>query len=185
MGDQSNITSAVLVPLSQAAITGGLTGFSVGCVAWLLAAESPATIGFTAGVVITSLSWLALRSGWEKRLSAILGIEAAPAEAETYSQLVHVEIVSEAGLQGDYLDLPGGEEKLIRLAKGLSEGKPFTVRFWTGKAGLYSGPDFERLRAELIARGLARWRSEHDTKQGCDLTAKGKAVMRGLAKRGK
>jgi hypothetical protein len=176
------LTSSVTVPLLQATVTGVLIGTTAGAGAWALSWENPGAVGLAIGAATATVAWLNYREGWEKRISAVLGIQQqAATSTAAYAQTVRVEVISDNAHAGDYLNLPGGRDRLMTLAQGLTSGKPLTVRTWAGGGGLYAGAEFDRLRTELIARGLARWQSEHDHRAGVTLTAKGAATMRGLA----
>jgi hypothetical protein len=179
---QETITSAVTVPLLQATVTGVLIGTTAGAGAWALSWENPGAVGLATGAAVAAFAWLTYRADWSDRIRAVLGIQQqAATSTAAYAQTVRLEILSDNAHAGDYLNLPGGGERLTELARGLTAGKPFTVRTWAGGGGLYAGAEFDRLRTELIARGLARWQSEHDHRAGATLTAKGAATMRGLA----
>jgi hypothetical protein len=180
---QETVTGAVIIPLLQATTTGALLGTTAGAAAWALAWEKPGAVGLAVGASVASFAWLTYRADWSERIRAILGIQeqAEIAKAAAFNQTVRVEVISDNAHAGDFLDLPGGRERLITLAQGLTSGKPFTVRTWAGGGGVYTGAEFDRLRTELIARGLARWRSEHDPRSGVELTSKGRATFRGLA----
>lgn len=52
---------------------------------------------------------------------------------------------------------------------------------WTGSGKPFSRPEYYTLRDELIKAGFGRWKNERHHAQGWNLTAKGKALMRGLA----
>jgi hypothetical protein len=181
---QETITGAVVIPLLQAVTTGALIGTTAGAAGWALRWENPGAVGLATGAAVASLAWVSYRADWSDRIRAVLGIE-PPTQTTTtaaaFNQTVRLEILSDGGRSGDYLSLPGGRERLIILAKGLTSGKPLTIRTWTGNNGVYSGSEFEQLRAELISRGFARWQSEHDHRAGATLTGKGAAVMRGLS----
>ena len=181
---QESITSAVLVPAGQAIVTGCFIGLAAGSIAWAVDAGNPAALGMASGASVAALAWFGLRSSWERRLESVLGVAsqpAAPAAALAYNQVIKVEVLSEGGRAGDFLDLPGGSENLIKFACGLQDGRGLTVATWTGSAGVYTRGQFEALRHELLKRGLVRWRNPHDPKGGAELTARGRATFRGIA----
>jgi hypothetical protein len=179
---QETITGAVVIPLLQAVTTGALIGTTAGAAGWALRWDSPGAVGLATGAAVASLAWVSYRADWADRIRAVLGIQQqAATSTAAYAQTVRVEVISDNAHAGDFLDLPGGRDRLMTLAQGLTSGKPLTVRTWAGGGGLYAGAEFDRLRTELIARGLARWQSEHDHRAGVTLTAKGAATMRGLA----
>jgi hypothetical protein len=179
---QETITGAVVIPLLQAVTTGALIGTTAGAAGWALRWDSPGAVGLASGAAVAAFAWLTYRADWSDRIRAVLGIQQQTATSTAaYAQTVRVEVISDNAHAGDFLDLPGGRDRLMTLAQGLTSGKPLTVRTWAGGGGLYAGAEFDRLRTELIARGLARWQSEHDHRAGVTLTAKGSATFRGLA----
>jgi hypothetical protein len=182
---QETIVDAVVIPALQAVTTGVLVGTAAGAGAWALAWDNPGAVGLATGAAVAAFSWLNYRADWAERIRAILGIEtthqAEAIQAATYNQTVRVEVISDNAHAGDFLELPGGRERLTELARGLTAGKSLTTRVWAGGGGLYTGPVYSRLCEELISRGLARWKSPHSAQSGVELTAKGRATMRGIA----
>jgi hypothetical protein len=182
--DKANqdLINAVVIPASQAGVSACLVGAFTGAGAALLGWPNPGAVGCMVGAGAGLLGWFSYRHEWARRVDTIAGVQEQLQAATVNAQTVRVSLDYNERMAGDFLELPGGRDKLFTLAEGLTSGKPFTVRAWTGAAGLYTGPDFERLRAELLARGLAAWKSPHDNKSGCVLTAKGRAFFAGLAK---
>ena len=180
---QESFTGAVLVPTGQAVITGCFIGLAAGSIAWAVGANNPAALGLASGATVAALAWFGLRSSWERRIESVLGVasQSAAAAALAYNQVIRVEVLSDGTRAGDFLDLPGGPDNLIKFACGLREGKPLTVATWTGSAGVYTRGQFEALRFELLKRGLVRWRNPHDPKGGAELTARGRATFKGIA----
>ena len=82
------------------------------------------------------------------------------------------------GRETDFIDLPAGPEQLRKLADGLLSGRQFALSAWSGAGAPFSRSEFERLRDELIKRGLARWRNANAQAQGAELTLPGRAVLR-------
>lgn len=82
--------------------------------------------------------------------------------------------------QMQFLDLPY-PDRLPVLAAGLSNGVPFTIDEWAGKDKLFSQGEFDILRDEMRARGLAVNRNPAAPNLGMTLTVAGKAVMRKIA----
>jgi hypothetical protein len=179
---QETITGAVVIPLLQAVTTGALIGTTAGAAGWALRWENPGAVGLATGAAVAAFAWVSYRADWSDRIRAVLGIQQqAATSTAAYAQTVRVEVISDNAHAGDYLDLPGGRDRLITLAQGLTAGKSLTTRVWAGGGGLYTGPVFDRLREDLIMRGLARWKNPHDNRGGVELTSKGRATFRGLA----
>jgi hypothetical protein len=173
--------NAVTIPAAQSLITGLLSGLASGAGATIANLPHPAYVGLGTFAIVTLGSWLAYRRDWSERLNVIAGVKQELQAARMEASTIRLEIISDNGHSGDYLALPGGREKLVKLAKGISSGMPFTVRTWTGKNGIYSPGEFDQLRAELIRRGLASWKSPHDNRGGAVLTCAGKSVIKRLS----
>lgn len=74
--------------------------------------------------------------------------------------------------------LPADDQQLAALARGLLvDGAPFSERRWTGRGKPFSDVGFEKLRGEMIRRGLAYWKNGKDKRQGSDLTVAGRRVL--------
>ena len=91
-----------------------------------------------------------------------------------------LEIKSDGGRTRQFLELPVDGERTFALAEGLAHGAPLTTSRWSGSRGIFSRSEFELVRDELVARGLARWRGGSRS-QGIELTLVGKAIMRKIA----
>ena len=76
------------------------------------------------------------------------------------------------------LDLPGTPESIAQLGRGLLLGRSFSEAEWCGRGRPFSKPEFVALRAQLVERGIVRWRDERSPAQGCELTHAGRAVFR-------
>lgn len=172
---QHTLKSGVLIPFLQAAATGLLFGLSLGGLAWALHWDSPLQWGLTGGALTSCAAWLLYRSAWEERLHP-----QPPQPPEIKEATIRVELVQDQGRRGDWIDLPF-PDRLPDFARGLTEGRALTTRNWAGGGGLFTGAEYSRLLAELVRRGLARWRSEHDHRAGAELTPPGKAIMRRLS----
>lgn len=185
----NNLTDGVIVPGLQALITAVLTGFAAGALAAWVGAPYWG-VGFTAAALAALASWLSYRARWAFVMERILGVdlnqdgvigqpepEPPPARAEP----VRIEIIQEGGRAGDFIELPARPEQLRMLADGLQGGRAFSQSVWTGNSGIFTRSEFEALRAELLRRGLAKWRKEGAPGQGIELTPPGRAVMRRFA----
>ena len=164
---RASVSSDVGVPLAQTLVTGVVLALGVGTGAALFGQSWRsfvyAGVGFAAGVVV---SWFALlgdhrRALWtvERVIGADLdgdGIEGAP-PAERPRVPVEVTQTREDGRLAKmiFANLDCSEEQLEQLARGLLRGKSFTLAAWTGSGGAFSRGEFERVRDELLAAGLA------------------------------
>jgi len=89
------------------------------------------------------------------------------------------------------MDGSGGGGGNLELGCELSQLRTFAAEVdavgstsetaWTGAGRPFSRTEYYTLRDELIKAGFGRWKNERHHAQGWDLTAKGRAVMRGLA----
>jgi len=84
------------------------------------------------------------------------------------------------GRQTKYLDLDVEPAKLATFCKSVLNGRGFGVNDWSGPAGIFSRSQFVNLRNDLLERGLVRWVSAKDKRQGAELTPAGAAVFRRL-----
>jgi hypothetical protein len=175
------ITTGVGIPFLQALIGGFLTGLTVGFgVSFFHMGVNCWAAGFMAGSLFTLVFWLAYRGKWEQRLEKLLGMDLSPVRPAPES--IRVEVVENQGQDTTFIDLPHAE-KIPALAEGLLNGRTFTTTAWVGSGNLLSRKQWEEIRAELLARGMARWNNEEAHEKGVCLTRKGEAVMREIARR--
>ena len=173
----------ILLPLAAALITGAMTGAVVLTWGWALNFAHPLQPAAIVAALATVITWLA---GYDRarRVSEIeRGIIAdppLPAEINP-ARTIRVELRGDDGRKMDYVDLPASFDQLHTLAMGLQSGTPFAVSSWSGTGRPFSRSEFETLRAEMIARGLASWRNPHAPAQGAELSAAGRAVIKYLA----
>jgi len=176
----------VLVPGAQCLITGTLAGFCAAVIAGLAGAVWWKW-GLGTASLITLISWVTFRADWSARLEKMLGIDLnldgqigpAPAPAAEH---IRIDLVQDGDYpSGQFIDLPAPAEKIRALASGLATGREFSQTVWIGSGGIFSRSEFDRLRDELIRRGLAVWKNPDHHAQGAVLTSAGKAVMRKLA----
>ena len=177
---------ALLIPFLQALVTGLLFGLAGAAFGWLVKYESPGVLGVTVGTVAALLAWLAFRDRAARLVEHDKGfiresIPEPPLPAEPKRQIIRIEMNQQEGRQVDYIDLAASRKQLYQLAAGLLAGQQFSVSNWTGSGKPFTRSEFETLRAELITRGLARWRNERAPMQGAELTRSGAAMVRYLA----
>jgi hypothetical protein len=83
--------------------------------------------------------------------------------------------------QDQNVDLPVSMDKVTQLARGIVQGRPFTEREWTGAGKPLTEDELETIREKFLAKGWVRWINDDEHRQGMEFTAKGLAVMKGLA----
>jgi len=96
---------------------------------------------------------------------------------------VRVEVATDDGTikRTQFLNLDTDPERLILFARSVLAGRGLAIHEWTGRGGLFSRSEFERLRGDLLERGLVGWANPKDRRQGVQLTPTGRAVFRKLA----
>lgn len=92
---------------------------------------------------------------------------------------VELERQVESGRQMQFLDLDVEPDKVRTFAQSVLAGRSLAVAEWTGTGGLFSRGQFERLRGDLLERGLVRWVGKGKG-QGVMLTPAGKRVFERL-----
>lgn len=93
---------------------------------------------------------------------------------------VELERRVESGHRVQFLDIGAEPDKVRTLARAVLNGRGLGVAEWTGRGAPFSRGQFERLRGDLMDRGLVRW-SGKGKAQGCELTPAGRAVFERLA----
>lgn len=173
----------VLIVFLVAIITGLILGISAWVLAGLLEFDRPWLYGAGVLVVMTSLTWLLLVKRSLRMIENILGVDLDGFIGEPEQpRIIIMDPTDKGRTQGIILhDLPGGEGKFARLSAGVLNDVPLAERYWTGSAGPYSLNEFRDLRDYLLLRGLLSWQSEQDHRQGVDIEAPGRALMRSYA----
>ena len=186
-----SLRDGVIVPILQALATGILSGLALAGVLWLAGVESAWRWSLALIPVVWLVMWLASLSHWRASLERLLnrdlnndgviGEQQPPVIISEPAREVRVTLEREEGRHVDIIDLPAKEEQLRQLADGLLSGRQFALSAWSGTGAPFSRSEFERLRDEMIRRGLARWRNERAQAQGLEVTAPGRAVLRRFA----
>ncbi len=183
-----SMKSAVVIPLAQSAVSGGLMGLTAwGAFTWA-GQEFTWGAALAIGAGSSCLAWFGSQNRWQAaREFALYGPpEIPPVEPETplpaLPQIapLRVELTEDHGRRVKFIDLAGTPEQLKALALGVLNGRGLAVSSWTGSAGIFTRAEFERLRADLIDRGLLRW-INNQPNQGAELTPAGRAIFRKLA----
>ena len=182
---EDQLTTGVVVPGAQALITGVLVGIAAGAISAWFGLPAWGVAG-TAAAVAALGAWLSYRGRWAWLLERAAGVDLnndsfigqPPAPPPLRIDLTQMQ---DGARERDFIDLPVDQEKARLLAQGLLNGRQFSLSVWAGPTQLFTRSEFEALRSELLARGLATWRNPHSQNQGIVLTGAGRAVMRHLA----
>lgn len=173
--------AGVVLPGLQAGITGLAVGVVSGSLAYTQGAD-PVGWGAVGAGVGFALAWGAGLSWWRARLSGQSSqLVSQPVTAyEQVTDVIRIELAEQGGRWVDFLDLGVSKQALLAVACELDRGKEFTLADLGGRGKCLSRAEFEHLRGELIARGLAAWASIHSHNRGAELTGSGRAFMRRL-----
>ena len=166
-----------------------LTGLFLGLSGWLLAILAGWARPWAYGVGLFALSmaggWIVLLGRGIRIVESVLGVDLdgdryigePPQPADP--RIIIMDQADSGRTQGYILDqLPGGEDKFMRLAAGVMQGTPFAERYWIGDAGPYTLKEWRGLRDYFLRRGLASWKSSKANTQGVELLAPGRAMIR-------
>jgi hypothetical protein len=185
MKPNHDLTNAVIIPLSQAGITGSLVGAAAGAGAALLEFTHPGAAGVLIGAGAGLWSWFAYRREVARRLDVIAGVQEELQAARTMPQSVdlHVTYNNEGGyFGGDFLRFSITPEQLAQFAKGvILESKNLNVHTWSGNSGIMTRGQYDLFKQELIARGYAAKVNKHASNSATILTEKGRGLFSFLA----
>jgi len=161
--------------------SGAVVFLGIGAVA--LAARAPVSVPLS----FAGLAMLAVWLTWVTRVTFVYWTSETSKPAAVDSEpvampMMSVEVVEPASNRIGYLDLPGSPVALASMARGLLAGRPFSESEWSGGGAPYSRRAFRALRAELMERGLVRWRDAGAPTQGVELSPVGRAVLREVAR---
>lgn len=189
----ASLEADVLVPGAQATITGLVGGLLAGGVAAAMHFSHPWALGAIAGAATLGAAWVVLLRDQRALLWEIENVTgrdlngdgvAGRPQPRIINAPVRVEIQErKAKGRGSlrFIDLPAKPEQLRVLAVGVLNGAPMAEASWTGKRRPFSRRQFNRLRDEMLRRGLAVWVNPAAHAQGVQLTSAGRAVFRRLA----
>jgi hypothetical protein len=168
---EPNLTNAVLIPMTRAAVTGALFFLLALALGLLAEVDHPATLAFVTGALTGALNWLALQV-------------ANPINTKPHTNAViitRLEIASDQNRRIQIADLPCDPERLASLARGVLAGATLSEAQWAGGGALFTRAEFAHLRTAFLARHLAEWTSPGYPARGVRLTRGGWAAMRHLA----
>jgi|CXWL01.1.fsa_nt_gi hypothetical protein len=190
--------AAAWVPLAQALITGALVTLVLILFTASLNVRGWFTWSAGGGLVTVVGVWIYSMRHWFNltKLEMWTGLDLnqdgnigdAPPVPSSEPQFVKVtlnRISTDGHFSGEYFDLPGTMAQLKMLADGLLNGVPFTTREWTGDKKPYSSDGFQKLRKEMLRRGLVELASEKDSRQGYVLTDEGSQFMANILENNK
>lgn len=174
-------TTGILLPAGQAFMSGIFLGLPIGIIgkSWYLFWSSWAIIQAGAWLMLL-WHWFDLTSRAEEMLGWDLNQDGYIGAPEPVQETVRVAVTSEDGRQTAFLDMPVDRARLALMASGVMSGVPLAESSWVGP-GKFTRYEFTAVRDELIKRGYATWISEASKARGVRVTAKGRALLRGLA----
>ena len=172
----STIRAGAFLPALQSVIT----GLIVALVAFAFSGRGE--LALLSGAVVAGLAWLVLLFHWIGERRAVfyalapepVVFRAPEPEPAREPLVVHVH----EGNDTKILVLNVEPEKLRALARGVEQGYPLSESAWCGSGKPFSLSQFRELRAQLLARGLLRWRNEESSEQGVELAPGGRAFIR-------
>jgi hypothetical protein len=151
---------------------------------WAPLAGAGALAGLAFGLAAVLLTLDHRRLLWtaERALDVDLDQDGVTGEPEP-PRALQVELLENHGNRQRlaFIDLPGSEDQLVKLAQGVLNGKGTSESEWIGAGNPFSRSKFAAVRAALLERGLASWSNPDHHAQGWELTAAGRAVMRRIA----
>ena len=185
MRNKDTLPSLMLaVTLTAFWLVGGLVGALSLWLAW------PWQFSLIAGFVgaLVAFGWLMNRVAdvFYPRSEPVT-VEAKPLEVRQVPQIPNTTKVafiergeSDNYLSGEYASLSVDPKRLRVFAQGVLAGKGFALGVWTGSTGIFSRDEYDTLRAELIERGILRWKNDKAHAQGVELTRAGESFFRYL-----
>jgi len=169
----------VLVPLTQAAVSGILVG--VLATPLFLSIDLPWYAGIYTGALSVGVIW-GFRLGATKEtlwiVEELIGQDIdqdGHAGAPSYG--ARVDVRTDKGWQFD--DLPGQPANLHKFAIAVAGGESFSERTAFG-CGL-TEPEWKSIRNKFIDNNWAYWRNPEQPKVGVDMLRSGRAIIRSIA----
>ena len=181
-------TAGGVLPFIQASLTGLILGVVVLALALLWRWRNPGGWGLGVGLATWAAAWLFLQWHWytQTRPAGLLSLpreRGSDPQPEAPAREIRIR-VSEVRPGGHYHEsvypLPADLPQLQALAQGLTQGRPFSEREWTGSGKPFSVAGFKALRSEMIKRGLICLANDKDVRQGYQLTPEGWKMVNGL-----
>jgi hypothetical protein len=142
--------------------------------------SSPGLIFLVTFAIVFCLSWLLSLTWWGGVIRAIVGIEQLTPPQVMAAETVRLDLKWNDNRSGLWDDLAVSKEQLITWARGVNSGKSLGENHWTPKP--FSKTQYHQFRDKLISRELIRLHAMHYS-SGYELTARGRATVRGLAEK--
>ena len=176
-------TAAVIVPLMQSAVTGLIVLVVSIVLAYKFNARDLITWPLVIGVVTFGGMWFVLTRRWMNLtdIERMTGIDInrdgqiGTSKQATAPTVIRFERVEAGRYTSRDIRLSASDKVLNQLADGFTHGRPFTEREWAGAGKPFSSEGFRTLRSEMLKAGLIEQKSEHDPRQGFQLTEDGEA----------
>ena len=158
----------VIYPAAKCIVT-GLFAFVLAAVLWSW------SVAALVGAGVAMAAWLVFQLPDKKILQRVAESKVYPVETTR----IEITASDPAGQfsAGRWADLNLSREDLQVLAKRINAGASFSHAGLAGPGRPLTRSQYETLRDEFIARGLAYWRSPAAHAQGVELTRAGRAVM--------
>ena len=181
---QTNLEAAVLIPLAQSAVSGFLAGGGAWVAATVFDWRDPLVWGIGAYSAVSLLGWLFFRSEWREGVNHLLGM-VRPAELQpdkVYPATVtRIQVVSAdpggAFVVAKNVETPLTPEIVAIVAKRVLKTGSFSHASLAGPGRPLTRSEYEQLRDEFIARGLAYWNCPTSHNRGVGLTRAGMAAL--------
>lgn len=165
----------VLVPLTQAIISGGLSAIVISIIA-IFVKSWPLYLGLLIFPIVVGLGWcLSMfndRGLWI--IEKITGQENQ--DDESKKRIIEIEVKD--GHTRHIAELPGDDKDLIKFCQRVMAGDSFSEA--TAQKCGYGVTNFRGLRDVFINRRWGFWKNT-DHHQGIELTVSGKQIIRSLA----
>ena len=174
-----DLTGDYLVPLLQSGVTAVAAGLVTSVIAYLRGWSYIAPLSVIA-IVFALAWWLLLRRTFDSQMTREHVVnEPRPVAHELPKRTIRLEIREDKRVQR--VELPIDEDMLCTVARAVLHGRAFSHSSLTDRGQPLTRGEFEALRDWLLTSGYARWSDESNRRAGVTFTAKGNALLRGLA----
>lgn len=156
----------------RTAVVGVLSFILTICVFRLLQLENVWLWGSLVGCSVAFFNWLKFSEPEPEPVAPVI-----VQEPDTF----RLEVDYDSGAAGDYLQFGVDPRKFFSWCEGVSLGRSTAEDNWCGSRGIFAKSEYRTLRDELVTRGFMRLRGKSPS-QGYELSAKGSALVRGVAR---
>lgn len=155
----------------------------LGCVVALVCrlAGLPLISSLVAGAVVAAIPVVLRFDDMTLQIEESTQYSEAPLALPAPPRTVQVEVHNQDARQWAFMDLPGTQEQLAELARGILNGRTWAETEWTGKGRPYTKSEFRDLRATLLERGFLVWRRVDSPTAGVELSVVGRRVFSQLS----